>query len=156
MKYLIILPFFGGSSYSLLLAVGRIILLTTLTNAVVSPDHKKQAIDLIQAFLANADQSGVGELLEYRDYNWSTIVPFMEPVSQQQGGGKSDSKTIKKLFFFALIVELPRKRILQLVRKNESMWKELSSLRVYAPDKKYRASYDECLSKVLNDKPIQQ
>lgn len=136
----------------MLLAIGRIIILMPQTNVVMSPGHIKQGIDLIQTFLASADRTSMKEVGKLYDRNWNSLDPFIEPICQQQEGSESHSNTIKKLFFFSLTLELPRKRILRMARK-ESMREQLTSLRSYAPDEEDRASYDECLSLVFSDEP---
>lgn len=132
-------------SYSLLLTVGRILLLTPLTKVAVSSSQVTQAINLIQRFLQSADQSGMRDIEEHYSYNWNTIIPFIEAIlSPQQGYSRSDTNTIKKLFFFSLTLELPRKRLQQVARQ-EDMLEYLTCLQWYSPDEEDKASYAKCL-----------
>ena len=94
------------------------------------------------------------EIEEHYSYNWNTIIPFIEAIlSPQQGCSQMDRNNIKKLFFFSLTLELPRKRLQQVARK-EDMLEYLTCLQWCTSDE-YRASYVSCLPPLFDSQSVE-
>ena len=97
--------------HTLLLGVGRVLMLTTLTGVAVPVEHVKRIEDVIQKFLEIANVKGMRALQERHSNNWNSLIPIIEPILTPE-----QIKKVKKLFYFSLTVELPRKRLIQVTR----------------------------------------
>ena len=126
------------------MAVGRILILTTLTGVTVPEEHVRQIEGLAQQFLEFVSMGGMRELQEGISNNWNSLISFIEPILSPDDYMSCRNK-IKELFFFSLSLELPRKRLIQVARR-EGLLEYLTCLQWYTPTEDVKRSYVYSLS----------
>ena len=121
-------------------------MLTTLTGVTVPVEHVKRIEDLIQKFLEIANVKGMRALQEEYSNNWNSLIPIIEPIlTPEHSCSLFNQNKVKKLFYFSLTVELPRKRLLQVARY-EGLLEYLTCLQWYAPTEDVKKSFVGSLS----------
>ena len=132
----------------MLMAVGRILLLCSLTGVVVDTEDIKKTVTLMNHFLRLVDRTGMKQVEDTYGYNWNSLLPFIEPIlSPEQHVSCRDILNLKKLFYFSLTLELSRNWIHQVVR-NEDILEYLTCLQWYALDDNDSSSFFPLLSTI--------
>ena len=127
----------------MLMSVGCILLLSSLTGVVVDTKDIKRTVTLMDHFLRLVDRTGMRQLQDTYSYNWNSLLPFIEPILSPECVCCRDILDLRKLFYFSLTLELPRDWINQVVR-NEDILEYLTCLQWYALDDNDTSSYKEC------------
>ena len=127
----------------MLMAVGRILLLCSLTGVVVDTEDIKRTVELMNLFLKLVDRTDMRQLQDTYSYNWNSLLPFIEPILSPERVCCMEILNLRKLFYFSLTLELPRDWIHQVVR-NEDLLEYLTCLQWYTPDDNDTSSYKEC------------
>ena len=139
----------------MLMAIGRILLLCSLTGVVVDSDNIAQTLSLVDQFLKLADQTGMRQMQDMYNYNWNSLVPFIEPIlCPERAQCKFNRDIVKKLFFFSLTLELPRLCI-QRVARDEELLGYLTCLQWYAPDESDKLSIRDCLPQISTTRQVE-
>ena len=64
----------------MLMAVWRILLLSSVTGVVVDAKDIKRTMTLMDHFLRLVDQTSMRQLQDTYSYNWKSLLPFIEPI----------------------------------------------------------------------------